>query len=111
MVRTRSNTAITHLLDSLALTPGSEFATNEDTSGDTGLSLPGGSVKGVFETVVAHRGCYRKGTLEISQMREGFMRTRLNRSSTSPDHEDEDSGQPTYGAANATPTCHAGHHA
>lgn len=51
----------THLLNSLALTPGSEFATNEDTSGDTGLTLPGGSVKGILEAVVAHGGYYREG--------------------------------------------------
>ena len=51
----------THLLNSFALTPRSEFATNEDTSGDTGLTLPGGSVKGILEAVVAHGGYYREG--------------------------------------------------
>ena len=54
---------MTHLLDSLALTPRPEFTTNEDTGGDTGLTLPGGSLEGVFETVIAHHGVLSKGDL------------------------------------------------
>jgi hypothetical protein len=79
----------THLLDSLALTAGPKFATNEDTGGDTGLTLPGGSVEGIFETVVAHVGFVERESLmglEISQMTRGYIPTYRIRISTSPDH-------------------------
>jgi len=99
MVRTTGNTVIDTLLDSLALTPKPEFATNEDTSGNTGLPLPGGSIKGVFETVVTHLA--RLGDFPDDA---GVIYIYRGRISTSADHGDRDSQQPKY-AVNATPIC------
>ncbi len=97
-----------HLLDSLALTPRPEFATNEETGGDTGLTLPRGSIEGVFETVVVHRGCYREGNSDgagkspndmglYAYLQEPDLKTGRPRGERLPKLK--------Y-AVNATPTCH-----
>jgi len=105
-----SNTAVGTLLDSLALTSGPEFATNKDTGGDTGLTLPGGSVEGIFETVVAHHGYSR------NKVSDGVGNYILpNETGLYPHLQEVDLNfavqrgkrplTPKY-SANATPTCH-----